>query len=147
MFTDNYIEKKINYLSGNTSVDENIRQHLKKAARIEDKLRQRLENLEETSWLTSITNNLRTIVVASIASMAAILSAYCLLSLACRFRKLRYKQKHRQERESSKQRLEDLEMSVGSLTSYLELEPKSRVTNGEDTQNNSLAKLKPKEDT
>ena len=121
-FTESYMEKKLKFLSNTTSIDDSIRSHLKQAARIEDGLRQRVREVEENSWLTTVTNRLKVIFIATVGTMATLLVAYIALSLACRCRKLKTKSREEREREQSHQKIRELETNVGSLATYLEMD-------------------------
>ena len=75
-FTESYMEKKLKFISNTTSIDDSIRSHLKQAARVEDRLRQRVREVEENSWLTTVTNRLKVIFIATVGTMATLLVAY-----------------------------------------------------------------------
>ena len=120
-FTHRYMERRLKTLGNSKSIDESIRSHLKQAARAEDRLRERVEDIEETNWLSSLTNKIKVTFALTAAAAVATLTLYLIISLALRCRRRKARKRQKEEQEQNNIKLENLEKSVNSLSSFLEM--------------------------
>ena len=120
-FTESYMERRLQSLGETNSIDESIREHLKQAAWEEDKLRERVQNIEESNWINSLVNKIKIALSVAAAAIITLVSIYSAISLIRSCRKRQAKKLLKEEREQSNMRMTSLERSVKSMSSFLEM--------------------------